>query len=74
MDWISNLCNGVSMAGAVYQRELNAYAMGFDQGELLGKKKGAMVVIGAAKKRFGSRNQELLINHLSAHHQGDFGE
>ena len=71
-DWIKNVCSGIGQVSCVALLEGEARRQGFQDGQMDGKRRGALITLQAAKRRFGSKNQALLAEYLEKHERAEF--
>lgn len=72
LEWIRNACYGIGQVACIAVLEKEARLQGFRDGQMDGKRRGALIALHAAKRRFGSRNQQLLAEYLEKHERAEF--
>lgn len=71
-EWIRNACYGIGQVACVALLEGEARRKGFQDGQMDGKRRGALIALNAAKRRFGSKNQQLLAEYMAQHDKEEF--
>lgn len=71
-EWVRNVVHGIAQVACVVILENAANHKGFAAGQMDGKRRGALIVLNAAKRKFGSRNQRILAEYLSRKERREF--